>query len=96
MRNRDEIALWPVYFDSTKTRGEGRRVPKKLARSHPSLEKIGKALKRLGVPYRLVPDAAYPRIHWKKSGVVLAKKTKPKNKILKEVALMLEDEKSRS
>ncbi|MCD6593791.1 signal recognition particle subunit SRP19/SEC65 family protein [Candidatus Bathyarchaeota archaeon] len=95
MRNRDEIALWPVYFDSAKTRKEGRRIPKKLAKPYPSLEEIGKALERLGVPYRLIPDAAYPRIHWEKSGVVLAKKIKAKNKLLKEVASMLEDGKSR-
>jgi len=95
MRNRNEIALWPVYFDSTKTRGEGRRVPKKLAKINPNLEMIEKALKSLRIPYRLVPNAAHPRRPWEKKGLVLVKRVKPKNQILKEVASKLEDSKSR-
>jgi len=86
MRNRDEIALWPVYFDSTKTRAEGRKVSKKLAKPHPNLEMIAEALKNLRIPYRLVPNAAYPRLPWEKRGLVLVKKVKSKNQILKEVA----------
>jgi len=94
MRNRDEIALWPVYFDSTKTRAEGRRVSKKLAKLNPNLEMIEKALKDLRIPYRVVPNAAYPRLPWEKKGLVLVKKVKSKNQILKEVASKLEDVRS--
>jgi len=89
MRNRDEVALWPVYFDSTKTRAEGRKVSKKLAKPHPSIEMIEKALKKLRIPYRLVPNAAYPRIPWERKGLVLVKKVKSKSEILKEVASRL-------
>jgi len=96
MRNRDEVALWPVYFDSTKTRGEGRRIPKKLAKPNPTLEMIEKALRNLQIPYRVIPNAAHPRLPWERKGLVLVKKVKPKNQILKEVASNLEDSKSRS
>ncbi len=89
MKNRDEVALWPVYFDSTKTRAEGRKVSKKLAKPHPSIEMIEKALKKLRIPYRLVPNAAYPRIPWERKGLVLVKKVKSKSEILKEVASRL-------
>jgi len=89
MRNRNEIALWPVYFDSTKTRSEGRRVSKKLAKPHPNLEMIEKTLKNLRIPYRGVPHAAYPRIPWEKKGLILVKKVKSKNQILREVASKL-------
>jgi len=89
MRNRDEIALWPVYFDSTKTRTEGRKVSKRLAKPHPTLEMIEKAVESLRIPYRIVPNAAYPRLPWEKRGLILVKKVKSKNKILKEVASKL-------
>jgi len=89
MRNRDEIALWPVYFDSTKTRTEGRKVSKRLAKPRPTLEMIEKAVESLRIPYRVVPNAAYPRFPWEKRGLILVKKVKSKNKILKEVASKL-------
>jgi len=89
MKDRNEIALWPVYFDSTKTRAEGRRVTKRLAKPHPTLEMIERAVKKLQIPYRLVPNAAHPRLPWEKRGLILVKKVKPKNKILKEVASCL-------
>jgi signal recognition particle subunit SRP19 len=86
MRGRDEIVLWPIYFDSTVTRVEGRKVPKRQGKPSPTLEMIGKALNRLGVSYKLVPDAVYPHFPWKKTGLILAKKGKPKNQVLKAVA----------
>jgi len=89
MRNRDEIALWPVYFDSTKTRTEGRKVSKRLAKPRPTLEMIEKAVESLRIPYRVIPNAAYPRLPWEKRGLILIKKVKSKNKILKEVASKL-------
>ena len=89
MRNRDETALWPVYFDSTKTRREGRRVPRRLAKPHPTLEMIEMAVKTLRIPYRLVPDAAHPRLPWERGGLIFVKKVKPKSRILREVASKL-------
>ena len=89
MRNRGEIALWPVYFDSTKTRSEGRKVSKKLAKPNPTLDMIEKALRELRIPYRVIPNAAYPRLPWEKKGLILVKKVKSKNQILKEVASKL-------
>ena len=89
MRNRDEIALWPVYFDLTKTRSEGRKVSKKFAKTRPNLEMIEKTLKSLRIPYRLVPNAAHPRLPWEKKGLILVKRVKSKNHILKEVASKL-------
>jgi len=94
MRRRDEIVLWPAYFDLTKTRSQGRRVPRKLAKANPSVDDIAKALESLRVPYRIVPDAAYPRVPYERKGMILAKKVMPKNKILKEVAAKIESSRS--
>ena len=64
-------------------------MPKKLAKPHPTLEMIEKALRSLGMPYRVIPDAAYPRLPWERKGLILVKKVKPKSEILKEVAARL-------
>ena len=61
-------------------------MPKKLAKPYPSLEMIEKALKKLRIPYRLIPNAAYPRVPWERKGLILVKKVRPKNEILKAVA----------
>ena len=89
MRGRNEIVLWPAYFDSTKTRAEGRKVPKRLARPSPTLSMLRKALENLGLGCTLVEDAAHPYHPWKKTGFALVKKAKPKNQLLKEVAAEL-------
>lgn len=89
MRRRDEVVLWPVYFDSTRTRNEGRRVPRKLARPSPTLGMLEKAVKSLGFQYRTVLGAAHPCLPWKKTGLILVKKVKGKNEILKDVATAL-------
>ena len=86
MRRRDEIVLWPAYFDLTKTRSQGRRVPRRLAKANPSIDDIAKALESLSVPYRIVRDAAYPRVPYERKGMILVKKIMPKNKFIKEVA----------
>ena len=86
MRKRDEIVLWPVYFDSQRTRAEGRRIPRRLAKPVPTLDVVGKAVGNLGHPYEVVSEAAHPRFHWKKTGFILVKKTKPKNQFILEVA----------
>lgn len=86
VQKRDKTVLWPVYFDSTRTRAEGRRVPKRLAKPSPTLDAVGKAVGNLGHPYEVVSEAAHPRFHWKKTGFVLVKKTKPKNQLILEVA----------
>ena len=86
MRRREEIVLWPVYFDSARTRVEGRKVPKRLAKPSPTLSMLEKAAGNLGFSYEVVADAAYPRFPWKKNGLLLVKKTKPKKQIIAEVA----------
>ncbi len=73
MRRRGEIILWPAYFDSSRSRTEGRRIPLKIAVPSPSLRRISEALKNLGLDHRIVPDAAYPRLPWRKSGMIYVK-----------------------
>jgi signal recognition particle subunit SRP19 len=88
VRKTDEVVLWPIYFDSKKTKSEGRKVNKQLGCPSPTLEMIEKALQNLQLSYKFVPEASYPRFPWKKTGLMLVKR-KPKSQILKDVAKQL-------
>jgi signal recognition particle subunit SRP19 len=86
MRNKNKIILWSIYFDSNKTRADGRRVPKKLAVSAPKLEEIQRAAKRLGLQPEVVPGAAHPSSPWLKIGLLIVPKTESKDKTVKKIA----------
>ena len=91
MRKQNKIVLWPVYFDSNKTRMEGRRVPKKLAIPSPKLEEIQKAVKRMGLRHEIVPNAVHPRSPWQKTGLLIIPKKDSKAKTLRKIAKELLD-----
>ena len=86
MRKQDKIILWPVYFDSTKTRTEGRRVPKNLAVPSPKIEELQKATERTGLHSEAVLEARCPSTPWQKTGMAVVSKRGSKTKIIKEIA----------
>ena len=91
MRKQNKIILWSVYFDATKTRTDGRRVPKKLAVSTPKIEELQRAAKRLGLQPEIVSDAAHPSSPWRKTGLLRIPKTESKSKTLEKIAKELSD-----
>lgn len=86
MRARDKIILWPVYFDSSKTRSQGRRVPKKIAVPTPKLNDIQTAVEKLGLKCTIATELAYPRSPWGKTGHVSVSKGRSKNNLLNDIA----------
>ncbi len=86
MRRQNKIFLWPTYFDTNKTRKEGRRVPKKLAVSAPKLEELQRAAKRLGLQPTVISDAAHPISPWQRSGLLVIPKKETKGKTLTKIA----------
>ncbi len=86
MRKKDKIILWPVYFDSTKTRLKGRRVPKNLAISTPKLKEIQRAVKQTGLQPEVVLDAGHPSVPWQKTGLIVVPKSGSKTQTLRMVA----------
>jgi len=89
MRKQDKIIIWPVYFDSTKTRGDGRRIPKSLAVPSPKILEIKEAVEKLGLDYELVLDAGYPRTPWLKTGMLLVTKKESKEKVIRKIGEQL-------
>jgi signal recognition particle subunit SRP19 len=86
MRKQNKIFLWPTYFDTNKTRQEGRRIPKKFAVSAPKLEELQRAAKRLGMQPMMVSDEAHPSSHWQKTGLLVVPKKESKGETLTKIA----------
>jgi signal recognition particle subunit SEC65 len=57
-----------------------------MCKQSPTVEMIGEAARRLNLPHKIVSDAAYPRLPWRKTGLVLVKRIKGKGQILQEIA----------
>lgn len=89
MRKQDKIIIWPAYFDSTKTRSDGRQIPKSLAVPSPKILEVKEAAEKLGLDYELVLDAGYPKAPWLKTGMLLVTKKETKKQIIKNIAKQL-------
>jgi signal recognition particle subunit SRP19 len=96
MRQQEKIIIWPVYFDSTKTRNGGRRVPRSLAVASPRIQEIKEAAEKLGLNHELVADAGYPKMPWLKAGMILVKKSESKEQIIAMIAGQLSKMRSAS
>jgi signal recognition particle subunit SRP19 len=86
MKNPGHIIIWPFHIDSTKTRGEGRKLPIARAIKQPNLREIIQAATTLGYGPEAKEKSAMPSLHWEKAGYVIVKKTTPKGAMLKSIA----------
>ncbi|BDC35583.1 MAG: signal recognition particle protein Srp19 [Candidatus Methanoliparum thermophilum] len=88
MKKDKNIVLWPIYFDSTKARNDGRRVPRRLSVKRPIVDDIGEIAKKLGFDVILEKDKFYPKSWWEKSGrvIIINNTQKSKTNIIKEIA----------
>jgi len=89
MRKQDKIIVWPGYFDSTRTRKDGRRVSRSLAVPTPRITEVKDAADRLHMDAELIPDVAYPKTSSQKAGMLQVKKKQSKEKTIKEIAVQL-------
>ena len=84
------IVIWPEYFDKTRTRAEGRRLPIELCVNEPSLDIIAKGAMILDLEYKIFEDMAYPANWAAKSGCVRIERGKmPKTALLNEIGKIL-------
>lgn len=86
MRKQKKIILWPVHFDSSKTRKEGRRVPKSVAVPKPNLAELQRAAEHLGLKPEADVNAAHPSIPWRKTGRIWVQKRGTKMQTLMKIA----------
>src|SRR5512145_2701566 len=81
--------LWPEYFDSTRSRAEGRKVAKEISVQDPSLEMLTAAVRSLGVEYMVEAEKSYPGEWYYKKGRVLVEKAMPKSLLVLKVGQYL-------
>ena len=86
MKTPGHVIIWPVDLDSTKSRGQGRKLPVARAIKQPNLREIVQAATILGYGPEPTEKTAKPRLHWEKVGHVTIKKAAPKRVILKSIA----------
>jgi len=90
LRKQDKIIMWPAYFDATRTRRDGRRVPKNVAVNIPRISEIKDATDKLRLKSELIADVAYPKIPGLKTGMLLVEKKQSKDRTIKEIAGQLQ------
>jgi signal recognition particle subunit SRP19 len=86
VRKQDKVIIWPVYFDQTKTRKDGRRVSKSLAVQHPKIEEVTMAVQKLGLKHEVSPEVGYPKTPWLKTGMILVEKEGSKEQVIRKIA----------
>jgi len=89
MKKLDKAIIWPIYFDTNKSRAEGRRVPKNIAVQSPKILEIKEAADKLGLQNEAKLEAHFPKTPWSKSGMLLVEKKEPKEKIIQKLAKQL-------
>ena len=89
MKKLDKAIIWPIYFDASKTRKKGRRVPKNLAVQSPKIAELKEAVDKLGLKNEVNLEAHFPKMHWVKTGMLLVEKKEPKEKIIQKIAKQL-------
>jgi len=89
MRKLDKAIIWPIYFDSNRTRKEGRRVPKSLAVQLPKIDEVKLAVDRLGLKNEVRLEAHFPKRPWAKTGMLLVEKREAKERIIQKIAKQL-------
>ena len=86
---RDRFVLWPVYFDRSLSRQQGRRVALDVAVKNPTVEDIAAAAKKLDLSPEVEENAAHPSRWWAQEGRVLVEQAGSKTEILRDVAAEL-------
>jgi signal recognition particle subunit SRP19 len=85
-RGEEKYVVYPVYFDKTLAKSEGRKVSFKNAIEKPTIESIAKAAKSLGLNPVIEKESSHPLRHWKKEGRILIDKKDTKIKLLRQIS----------
>ena len=66
-----ETIIWPVYMDSTRSKGQGRKISKEHSVAEPRLTEISRAARNLKLNPRTEDDKSYPGSWWDHSGRII-------------------------
>ena len=90
---RDYYVIWTAYFDAKRTRKRGRRVLKNLAVDAPTIEELKQVIEAMdGLQVSEVnPEKRFPASWWDRSGYIKIRSSRPKNRLLNEIASKLRE-----
>jgi signal recognition particle subunit SRP19 len=83
---REKVVIWPVYFDSAKTRSQGRKVSAAEAVSNPTLEEIVTAALKLGLKPEVEREKMRPSEWHERQGRILLPKGELKGSLMRRMA----------
>jgi len=88
MPEKDKLVIWPIYFDASRTRIEGRMVSLQDAVNEPDLDMVITAALKSGFKPEIERDRRHPKTWHQEeaSGRVLIAKKGPKSAVLKRIA----------
>ena len=86
-RQRKTWIIYPEYFDRSKSRSNGRRVPKNVAVKNPKIEEIASVLDEMDVPNRIEKHAQHPAHWYEENGrLIVPKQQEKKDDFLNKLA----------
>lgn len=85
-KDDEKYVIWPIYFDKSVSRLNGRKISLKYAVEKPNIESIAKTAKSLGLNPVLEKTVSHPSRPFKNDGRILVDKKDSKSKILLQIA----------
>ena len=85
MKLDGKMVVWPANLDSTKSRLEGRKIPKSACVQTPRIDELTEAARRLSIETEIAQHKSRPRTWWEKTGYLTLKRTS-KNELLRSLA----------
>jgi signal recognition particle subunit SRP19 len=95
MKDETRTIIWPVYLDSTKTKSEGRKIPRESSVKAPRLREISQAAKKLGLNPSTEKHKAYPTSWWEGSGRVIVDRKMGKRELLLKLSNLINGSRSK-
>lgn len=85
------MIIWPSNIDRSKSRKNGRIIPKRISIKVPKLSQMEEAARRLGLNPEIEQEKAYPRFWWEKSGRIVVDKKAPKTEVAKQIVEIIKE-----
>jgi signal recognition particle subunit SRP19 len=82
----DKLVIWPLYFDSDRSRSQGRMVPSSDGISNPTLDEVVAGAIRSGFDPEVEREKRHPKTWHECAGRILLPKKEPKSMVLKRIA----------
>ncbi len=87
MKLDGRIIVWPKNFDSSRSRHNGRKIPKGQGIGQPKLPEIERAAQALSLKAEAIPGKSPPSAWWEKTGyLIIERHGKRRSMLLKELA----------